>query len=278
MFKIRTLVCLSLASSLSFSVVAAQNEISFGVSDQDFIDDSVLNLSYTRYLTDVSNNAEPSLIAPYLQRVNSVTGRVSTSGSLNRYELGGQWFINPEWVISGNARYHDLDDSAISSWYSGDVSLGYFINPKWQVGAGYFYQHIEGETTGYMLVDGEWVAENYSLSDSDSDGALFTRYTDVNNGQGWDLSARVIFSSETRYEADANYFFTKRFSLGLDYTHLSRDHNTREYIYFGDANIASLKSNYWFTNRFSMSFKVSSYIGSDQTGVADINLLANYRF
>ena len=87
---------------LSFSSVAAQNEVTFGIGDLQDYTSPFFGLQYKRYFSDVPTDNQPHLISPYLNKINSAYGRYFTTDIYDFYQAGGEWFIDDKWVVNDN--------------------------------------------------------------------------------------------------------------------------------------------------------------------------------
>ena len=256
---------------LSFSSVAAQNEVTFGIGDLQDYTSPFFGLQYKRYFSDVPTENQPHLISPYLNKINSAYGRYFTTDIYDFYQAGGEWFIDDKWVVNADLRFVDYDRTTITAYQSADIDVGYFISPKWQVGIGNFY-HFRETRRVYYNSDDSVSTRTYSRYRNNL--KLFTRYTNITGGSGWDIGAEVIFSGELRTTVDARYFFNHDVSLNLTYL-MKEDESDYRYE---EGDVAELTLDYWFTRNFSLQVGAGARIGGDDDGLATVTLTTSYRF
>lgn len=254
----------SLCLCCSFSSFAAQNEITIGFADLNDYGDEFIGIEYKRYLADVQADNDPFLISPYLNKTDSIFARYFGVDGFDRYELGGEFFIDDKWVVNGQLRYGDYssDYSFRDNYVSVNVDTGYFVTPHWQVGGGLIYEYQDGRVYGDHL------------SDNQTTASVFGRYTNIAQGKGWDVAMKALVNDTTRIEVDARYFFNRRFSTSLAYlTEISTD----EYA-FTESDVAELTVDYWFTPGWSLQAGAGVYTGGDESGLAAITLSTSLRF
>jgi len=244
------------------------NEVGLGLADIRDVDDQFIGVYYTRYLEPVDTKTGPLSLSPYLHRADSITGRYFGIHDNDRYELGGQMFVGNEWHFTGNVRYIDSDRFADSDYKSVDLRAGYFLSADWQVGAGVLYEREEND---YHYFDGQsWQAGTASRTEFLP--SIFTRYTQIKNGEGWDVAAQVTLSDYDTAELSGQYFFSPRFSLFSTYTY----RNNRD-EFEDDTHLLEAGADYWFTPSFSTRFGLGTRLnGGDR--IESVTLLASYRF
>lgn len=262
---------LSSALLLSFPAVAAQNEVTFGIGDLQDYTSPFIGLEYKRYFSDVPAENQPHLISPYLNKINSAYGRYFTTDVYDFYQAGGEWFIDDQWVVNTHFRYVDYSRTATTTYATADIDVGYFLASNWQVGAGSYYQYQESRPFYY---NGETYTNDRTISRNRNSIKAFTRYTNVTNGSGWDMSAEVIFTSSLRATLDARYFFNPDVSLNLTYL---IEENDEDYLY-DEGDIAEITLDYWFSRHFSLQVGAGARIGGDEDGLATVTLTTSYRF
>ncbi|MDG6100057.1 hypothetical protein EXU34_21595 [Alteromonas sp. ZYF713] len=241
--------------------VAAQNEISVGLADIKNYGDDFIGIEYKRYLSDVPVSGQPFLISPYLNKTNSVFVRYFGDSAVDRYELGGEWFVDDKWVINSKLRYGDFDRSVSfrERYLYADIDAGYFVTPEWQVGGGVIYEYADGRVYGTHRSANETTAR------------VFGRYTNITAGSGWDINMEMMLNDLARVELDARYFFNQRFSAGLSYlAEIDNDSNA-----YPRDDIAELTVDYWFTPGWSIQAGAGAYTSG---GMASITLATSVRF
>ena len=255
----------------SSTTLAAQNEIVTGLTHNDGLNSGFLGAQYIRYLENIdANTDDPLLLAPYLQRTNSVRAIYSRNDPFNSFTIGSDYYLGDEWLLSGDVTYarnrsdYEKDDNV-----GVDLRAGYFVSDQWQVGMRGLYEYRSGEFDSYRLVNDEWVPYVREHSDDRSTVGLYTRYTTIKNGSGWDLYAAYLFNRDNATELSADYYFNPRFSMGMGLLHMDRNGYSRD--------VVSLNTNYWFTSSFSMSLSAGQDV-SDGSGLDSLTLLGSWRF
>lgn len=265
-FKFSSLIIATLA--LPFSAMAAQNEISAGYADTNLYGGDIFGMQYSRYLDNIDTRSDPLQIAPYLQRINTVRAGYANTDAFHLYSIGGDYYTG-DWVFSADLNYDK------SRGYSSEVSqlvtqAGYFINDKWQAGVSLTYDHAEGRV--YVPVDVNGVIQLQGVTNTETDftGGLYTRYTDITDGAGWDFDLAWYIDSNDLIEAGAQYFFSPQLSLELDYTH--RDLGYRNY------DFAGLSVNYWFSDALAVSLGAGTDLSTGDSVTDTITASASWRF
>ena len=256
---------------LSFSSVAAQNEVTFGIGDLQDYTSPFFGLQYKRYFSDVPTDNQPHLISPYLNKINSAYGRYFTTDIYDFYQAGGEWFIDDKWVVNADLRYVDYDRTSTTTYATADIDVGYFITPQWQVGIGNYYQYRESRPVYYY---GDDYVSARTYSNNQNNLKAFARYTNITNGSGWDIGTEVIFSGALNTTLDVRYFFNPGISLNFTYL---MDEDDSNYLY-DDGDIAELTLDYWFTRNFSLQVGAGARVGGDDDGLATVTLTTSYRF
>ncbi|MEW9797209.1 hypothetical protein [Alteromonas sp. CYL-A6] len=257
----KAIIFLSLLSA--GAIAAPRHEVNVGFSDLKDQNDNFIGVQYRHYLQELDADNSAWLIAPYLQRVSSVSGQYFTVNNTHLYNLGATWYADSQWMVSADVTYVDYDenlgdrdDKAL------DVKVGYNVNRQWQFGAGAFYQRDE---VSYTTFDGQ-----VDYSDNEVSPGIFARYTQLDNGQGWDVGAEVTVGDRESLELSSRYFFSPRVSAGATYTHVNGSRGT-------DQDVLELDVDYWFANGFSLRAGLGVELG-DNDGLGSATLLATYRF
>ncbi len=252
---------------------AAQNEIRAGYSHFRPLDENVTEIGYTRYLDKLDNGQGALLINPYLQRVSGVSVNYATYRSIDNYGISGTGYMDEHWSLSGSISgsdysrtYYTFDGDVDISERSIKLSAGYNINPKLQVGAGVDYDWFESSLNDDGI--------KRTFDDDDYSPSIYTRYTDLHNGQGWDLHLAGRFHGAASVTASARYFFNKGLSAEVA---LKDSSGFRRLIVGVD---------YWFTPALSLRVGASTEVGNENEGYSpfgdtDVNSLtakARYRF
>ncbi|MDC8829663.1 putative porin [Alteromonas gilva] len=256
-----------LLAFFSVPVFSAQNEISVGISDLDDYGNQFVGVEYRRYLSDIQPGAAPYSLSPYLNKLSSVYGRYFSVDNFDLYELGSEWFVDDKWVVRGNIRYADYPQrdylyTARNNYLSARVDSGYFITPNWQVGAGLTYETL----------DISYREQSRTLNESIV--SLFGRYTNINDGTGWDVLMTAYYNDSARVEVDADYYFSPRFSLGLAY-------NTEVFVDdapYSEGDMVEVKMDYWLTKGWSLEAGIGVHPGASEFGLATVTLATRLRF
>ncbi len=262
--KLTALSAFTLASFFATSAFAAQNEVSAGFSDIKDADDNFIGINYKRYLSDVSNDGGAYLINPYLQRVSSVNASYFTVGDIDAYSVGGTWYVDDQWMVMADVGYTDYNSPfGDFDGKTADLRVGYNPDANWQVGVAMLYQRSEAE---YQYRDSEERFDDYS---DDWTPSVFARYTDIQNGKGWDFSTQYSFNDFDYAEVAGRYFFNPGLSAGLTYSYSEGTYD--------DSNVVELDVDYWVNKHFSVRFGLGTEVSGD-SGLESATLLATYRF
>ncbi|WP_147291778.1 putative porin [Alteromonas aestuariivivens] len=264
-----------LGAGFTFNVAAEMNnEINLGIMDTQDRDDQFIGVEYKRYLTPIESSKSPYLIRPYIQRANDVSVRYFQADNDSRYQVGANWYVNPSWVVSGDYTFVNRENDR--SFYSDnhyqalDLNLGYFFQPNWHAGVGVYYTRRTWESAFGDITE--------SYRDSDWSPSVFSRYTSLDGGSGWDVRGEYTFSDTQNFELDGRYFFNQKLSLSATYTYIEQDERFApvDDIIAGQ-HLLELGFDYWFSSHFNFRFGLGTDLEQGD-GISSLTLLTSIRF
>lgn len=254
-----------------YAGAATQHEINLGLSDVKDASDQFIGVKYRYYLSELDSVTGANLINPYLQRVSSVTADYFSVDQQDRYNFGATWYIDEQWMLTGDVSYTNYGDSSADRDYKAiDLNVGYNLSPQWQIGAGAFYQRLEYSYPALRLDSDPAYVQWREASDNELSPGLFARYTQIDAGTGWDIRAEATFGEIDSLELAGRYFFSRGLSVGATYTHLG-------FNSYNDQDVIELDIDYWFRDALSLRFGLGVDVG-DGDGLASATVLATYRF
>lgn len=270
-FRLSTLAVVSLFTLTP--TLASQNEVNGSVEHWRVPSEQLWTTGYTRYFSELDDSSGTLKINPYLQRVTDISVAYSTHEFADTLALSGHWYINADWMLE--ARYADTDfEHVYSSSETADrgadyvfatsktkhalVQAGYNLTRQWQIGGGLTYRE---STTTYNDPEFDITLPNKNAA------TVFTRYTNVSQGRGWDMQLAVIFNEERQVDANARYFFSRGFSVEANYS--DDDYNPGR---------LGLATDYWLSDQLSVSAGVGFVLENGAETPSEVTLGASYRF
>ncbi len=254
-----------------FALAATQNEVSFSTLDIANMDDAGFLVNYRHYFDAIDDSKGARLINPYLQRISSVSAGYHNSDNVDAYLAGGTWYIDDKWMLSGNYSYadhvnrYDLNDAPFVNEYSTNdarVVVGYNIDANWLVTGGISRHEYNHDDFSLTFNDGV-VVDYDGYSDVAYARTVGVRYTNIINGQGWDLGANYLDGPNSdAFGVSARYFFNPALSVSASYD---------------DDDNASVGVDYWFNENFHVSTEILANFDGDSDYHAG-SVLASYRF
>lgn len=256
----------------AYSVAAQQlfqHQASVSATQHDDYENDFLNLDYKYYFEPNLAGDMPFSIAPYLTRNSSVRISHLNLGGNNRTSVGGQYFSEGGWVLSATGIISKDNGSNFDQREEGfDLAVGYFVNQKLQLGV----------TREFGLLPQQSLYGGRLFSDAHY--ALTARYTDIEQGQGWDHSAKYYIDyDDDFFELSSAYFFNQYVNLAATYRYNDSIYRP-EYV---ASNLRSPKhqieisAEYWIGNQFSLKASVAQNVANN-AGVESASLTATYRF
>lgn len=256
--------------------LGAQNEVSIGVSDLIHYRSENLTVKYKRYFDDVLANNQPYLISPYLNKTGYVSLKYAEQSIFDDYHFGGEWFFDKDWSVNAQVKYLDYDNISLDTFVMSNIGIGYFALPNWQVGAGLFNAYSKNYRVDYDPESGSITRLGTTYSNSTTDPKIFTRYTNIVDGSGWDLGAEVLFASELSTILTAQYFFNPAVSAEVKYFSSAGAAVQEDYILTGD-DAVKINVHYWINPNFTVQIGGGLYV-SGEGGLTNLSLSTSYRF
>lgn len=222
----------SLLAVSSFSALGQDSFTSivgagYGTSDNN----DFYNTSGSYFLSQVDSTKGPFGEAVFLNRANVLRAGLSRSDS----DVQGNSFASNFWNLGGT--YH-LN------------TTGFFIN----IDAAHANRSIGGNSESYTLGAGYYLSDDWfvtidTMHDKDFKYENMTvgtkKLIDLGDDSFISLNARVTNKNYT-YNIGADYYFTKRFSIGLAHTWYDDV----------DADTSSINANWFITDAISVSLGI----------------------
>lgn len=166
-------------------------------------------------------------------------------------------------MLSGNYSYANYDTIFGNDYSTNNarVSVGYNIDEQWQVTGGISRQEYDRGPYDYTIGDEVIVIDG--ASDARYARSVGVRYTNIVNGQGWDLGANYIDGpQDDAFGVSARYFYNPALSVSASYD---------------DDDNASVGVDYWFNENFHVSTEILANFSSGSDYHAG-SVVASYRF
>ncbi|RXF04428.1 hypothetical protein [Pseudoalteromonas sp. PS5] len=234
---------------LLYSGMSAANshEVSIGFGEFLEIEDGFLGVHYKHYLTTLKNNSTPYSLQGYLQKSDNFSIGGFTNDDWQLYQADAELFIGRHWRVAVDVTQFS-DDEAFSVSTKDTIALlqvGRFVSRNMQLGLTFIGQRSE--------------FDGFGVDDHSTETALapFFRYTEVEDGVGWDVKMQKVAADTDFWQVQAGYYFNKSWQVAVSARLQEEEFNE---------SIVELQTEYWFNAHSAVRFG----LGSDLND-ADLN-------
>ncbi|MDP4490564.1 hypothetical protein CTT31_01515 [Pseudoalteromonas maricaloris] len=250
---------LSLIGLLFYSgfSIANSHEVSVGFGEFLEIEDGFLGVQYRHYLTELKNDGTPYGLQGYLQKSNNFSVGGFKNDDWHLYQADAEFFIGRDWRVAVDVTQF-RDDSALFTATRDTIALvqvGRFVSENMQLGVTFI-----GERSEF---------DNYGVDERDTETAIapFFRYTEIDNGVGWDVKMQKVAADIDFWQIHAGYYLAKNWQI-------SASARLREDDF--DQSVVELQTDYWFSSQSALKFGIGSAF--DDGGINTITLIYTRRF